>query len=150
MQNQTDQQLASDTAENNTSVEGDYIPGKDMLELERERIKSADKRTEIARLAIEANDAADKRMFDYHISKLDREAALRGQQFQVGKNLLYGGGLFIFITLCLLFGMSFYGDSHQSEIASNLLETLMKAMGGIGFYLIAKGAFNKLTKPPEE
>lgn len=53
---------------------GDYFPGKDMLDLERERIKSADKRTEIARLAIEV---ADKRMFDYYISKLDREATLR-------------------------------------------------------------------------
>ena len=56
MQNQTDHQPTVNSG--NTPMEGEYYSGKDMLELEKERIKSSDKRTEIARLAIEANDAA--------------------------------------------------------------------------------------------
>jgi hypothetical protein len=95
-------------------IEGEYYPGKDMFELEKERIKSADKRTEIARLAIEANDAADTRMFDYHMSKLRCETEFKGQQIKVVTRLLYAGGLFILVSIGLLFIMSFYGDSNQS------------------------------------
>jgi hypothetical protein len=59
MPNQTDCQHIAN--KENTSIEGEFYSGKDMFDLEKERIKSADKRTEIARIAIEANDAADKR-----------------------------------------------------------------------------------------
>ena len=82
MQNQTDRQHIAN--KENNSIEGEYYSGKDMFELEKERLKSADKRTEIARLAIEANDAADKRQFDYHIQKLNHDIEFKNQQAKVG------------------------------------------------------------------
>jgi hypothetical protein len=91
MPNQTDRQHIAN--KENTSIEGEFYSGKDMFDLEKERIKSADKRTEIARLAIEANDAADKRQFDYHIQKLNHDIEFKNQQAKVSAKLLYGIGL---------------------------------------------------------
>lgn len=134
----------------NDAKEGDFLSGKEMLDLERDRLKSQDKRTEIAKMAIEANDAADKRMFDYHMSRLDRESELRKEQIKIAKHLIYGGFTAFFISIALLLTMSFFGNEAQSETAATLLEKLMTALGGIAVYLLGKGTFNKLTKPPPE
>ncbi|MBS3953661.1 MAG: hypothetical protein KGZ88_11995 [Methylomicrobium sp.] len=134
----------------NDPHEGEFLSGKEMLELERERLKSQDKKTEIAKMAIEANDAADKRMFDYHMSRLDSENDLSKEQIKIAKHLIYGGFTVFFISIALLLSMSFFGDESQSKTAFILLEKLMTALGGIAVYLLGKGTFNKLTKPPSE
>ena len=133
MQNQTDRQHIAN--KENNSIEGEYYSGKDMFELEKERIKSADKRTEIARLAIEANDAADKRQFDYHIQKLNHDIEFKNQQAKVSAKLLYGIGL-----VSTAFG----------ALLIYLLEKLVTAMSGVGVYLIGKGIFSKLTNQDNE
>ncbi len=47
----------------------------DFMELERRRIDSINKRTEVARAYIDANSAADQRQYSYHLQKMnsDRE-----------------------------------------------------------------------------
>lgn len=148
MQNQTDRQHIAN--KENNSIEGEYYSGKDMFELEKERIKSADKRTEIARLAIEANDAADKRQFDYHIQKLNHDIEFKNQQAKVSAKLLYGIGLVSTAFGALLIYLTFFGTVLQSEIAANLLEKLVTAMSGVGVYLLGKGIFSKLTNQDNE
>lgn len=150
MENQNAQPPVASADSENPSLEGEFCSGKDMLELEKERIKSSDKRTEIARLAIEANDAADKRQFDYHMQKLTHDTALKTQQNKIATHLLYGGGTFIFSVVALLFFMLFFGDDHQSQLAAGLLEKLMVALSGIGVFLLGKSAFGKLTDPNAE
>ncbi len=121
-----------------------------MFELEKERIKSSDKRTEIARLAIEANDAADKRQFDYHIQKLNHDIEFKTQQAKISEKMLYGVGLVSTAIAALLLFLTFFGTEHQSEIATNLLEKLVTAMSGIGVYLLSKSVFSKLTNQDSE
>lgn len=150
MENQKGQQPVANAENETPPLEGEFYSGKDMFELEKERIKSSDKRTEIARLAIEANDAADKRQFDYHMQKLAADIQVKTQQNKIAKDLLYGGSTFIFAAITLLFSMSFFGDEHQSQLASNLLEKLMTALSGIGIYLLGKSAIGKLTNPSSE
>lgn len=145
MENQEEQQSAS-----KQPVEGEFLSGKEMLELERERIKSADKRTDIARRAIEANEAADKRMFDFHMSRLDKETEFQSEQIKVAKRLIYGGSAFLAAIIVLLLCMSFFGTESQAETASILLEKSITALGGIAVYMLGKGALSKLTKPPSE
>jgi len=131
-------------------VEGEFISSSDMLELEKERIKSHDKRTDVAILAIQKNDEADKRMFDFHMAKLAQDTGIKAQQVTIARNLIYGTSIAAgTIVLSLLF-FSFYGDNNQSQLASSLLSSGVKALSGIGLYLLGKGAFNKLTKSPSE
>lgn len=131
-------------------IEGELYSGKEMFELERERLKSADKRTEIAKLAIEANDAADKRMFDYHMARIQKESELKRDQLSLIRWIAIGGGIIATTVVTLLFGMMFFGDAHQSELAWGILEKLGVALSGIGAYLLGKMAFGKLNAPPEE
>jgi len=128
----------------------EYISSSEIMDLERERIKSNDKRTEIARLAIEKNDEADERMFNYHMAKLNQSTEVKSQQVIVAKNLIYGvcGVIAIVITALLYF--SFFGDDQQSKIAFDLFNKGLTALSGIGMFLLGKGAFNKLTNPPSE
>lgn len=144
MQNQADQQPAAE------SVEGDYFSGREMVDLERERIRSADKRTEIARLAIEANDASDQRQFDYHMSRLERETELKQSQIRLAGFLTYGVYAMSSIIIAILVFMVFFGNPEQVKIASDLFVKLITAFAGIGSYLTLKGIFNKLTKSPSE
>jgi len=64
----------------NRVADQEYISSSEMMDLERERIKSNDKRTEIARLAIVKNDEADERMFNYHMAKLNQSTEIKSQQ----------------------------------------------------------------------
>jgi len=121
-----------------------------MLDLEKERIKSNDKRTEIARLAIEKNDESDKRMFDFHMAKLHQDTGIKSQQVIIARNLIYGfSAVFVIVGSVLLY-FSLFGNPNQASLAADLLNTGLKALSGIGLYLLGKGAFNKLTTPPSE
>ena len=46
---------------------------KDLIKIEQERIRSQDRRTEVALKAVEASDASDKRQFEYHTQRLQSE-----------------------------------------------------------------------------
>ena len=131
-------------------IEGELYSGKEMFELERERLKSADKRTEIAKLAIEANDAADKRMFDYRMARIQKESELKLDQLSLIRWIALGVGIIATTVVTLLFSMVFFGDAHQSELAWGILEKLGVALSGIGAYLLGKMAFGKLNSPSEE
>jgi len=131
-------------------IEGELYSGKEMFELERERLKSADKRTEIARLAIEVNDASDQRMFDYHMARIQKESEIRRDQLNLIRGTAIGGGAIASVIILLLFGMLFLGDAHQSELAGGILEKLAVALSGIGAYLLGKTAFGKLNASTEE
>jgi hypothetical protein len=45
-----------------------------LINLERERIESTNRRTEVARLFIETSDTSDKRQFDYRMAKLSADS----------------------------------------------------------------------------
>lgn len=69
------------TEEQTELVEHEFQPQQELfsmdkfIELERQRIDSIDKRTEVARAYIDANSAADQRQYSFHIQKMnsDRE-----------------------------------------------------------------------------
>ncbi len=128
----------------------DFISHSEVLDLERERIKSQDKRTEIARLAIEKNDDADKRMFDFHMAKLQQDTSVKSQQVIIARNLIYGGSAVTAAIVALLLYFALFGEPDKSALAIELLSTVTKGLSGIGIYLLGKGAFNKLTSPPSE
>lgn len=52
------------------AIHEDFSPVAELIVIERERIASRDRRTDVMRRAIDAGDAADKRQYDYHVEKL--------------------------------------------------------------------------------
>ena len=55
------------------AIHEDFSPVAELIVLERERIASRDRRTDVMRRTIDAGDAADKRQYDYHVEKLRRD-----------------------------------------------------------------------------
>ena len=122
-----------------SAVEGDFQPAHDLIEIERERIKSV-------RLAIEANDASDQRAFDYHMARLDSDTKIRTEQLRIARTMMYGGSALAALMILALFGLLFFGNAEQSHLASVMLEKLVSALGGIGVYLLGRHTLNKLTR----
>jgi hypothetical protein len=123
------------------------------LEVERERIRSQDKRTEVVRAAIEANDASDKRQFEFHMAKLDDErhsraesSAIDRDRLQFAKWIALSFGA-VAIGLVVLFSwMLFFGSSEQSATASSILGTVGKGVGGFGIIYAVVVAFRALLR----
>ena len=114
------------------SVQGELWPVSALLELEHKRVDSQDRRTVVARRAIEAGDAADQRQYDYYVEKLRRDDEARKRRHESGIRLLWallGSGLLL--TL-FFFWMIFFGDDAQRVVALDILETVGTGLGGFG------------------
>jgi hypothetical protein len=46
-----------------------------LVDLERQRIDSFNRRTDVVRYAIETNDAADRRQYEYQMAELEADTA---------------------------------------------------------------------------
>lgn len=120
------------------AIQGELIQGADLLEIEKERIKTTLR-------AIEANEANDLRLYQYHMAKLDQDTKDKAAKLQIAKHLIYGGSAFIGIVVILLVWMAFFGSENQATIASDIVRTGLTALGGVAIYLIGKLTFDKLT-----
>lgn len=123
------------------------------LEVERERIRSQDKRTEVVRAAIEANDASDKRQFEFHMAKLDDDrnaraesSAIERERLRLATWIAFSFGTVV-ISLCILFSMMlFFGSAEQSAIALNIIGTVGKGVAGFGVIYAVVAAFKTLLR----
>ena len=106
----------------------------EMIELERERIDSTNRRTELAHRALELANDSDKRQFDFAMERLatDERRNLRLDN-RAGSVIRYGG-LALVAFLALIMIMLFWGNDAQSAIALSLIATLGTAVGGFGFF----------------
>ncbi len=107
----------------------------EMLQLERERIESHDRRTEVLSQMVAADDAADQRLFEFQLEKMRRDDADRSVRRLFGMRLIWAllgvVGLVLSASLLLIA----FGDEGQRTAATYLL-ALLAAMGG-GYGLIA-------------
>lgn len=108
---------------------------REMLDLERQRIASQDKKTDTARLFIEAQDASDRRQFDFSMDKLNRDDSHRKERHKLLEKVIYVGGAVTILVLFSLLGFMFFGSPFQSGLALGALKTLF--VGGAGYGLIS-------------
>ena len=116
-----------------------------MFEIEKARIESHDKRTDVALRAIEASEADSKRMFDYHVMKLQSDNDIKTKKLAIAKNIVYASCAIGMIVIVVLFSALFLGNEVQSQTASEVLKGIGHAIGGIGAYLLLKMGFNTIT-----
>ena len=114
------------------AIHEDFSLVAELIALERERIASQDRRTDIARHAIDASDVADKRQYDYHVEKLRRDDDDRKRRYASGIAIVC---TLLAATVCFtgfLFWMLFAGDEEQRAAADRLLGTVLTGLGGFG------------------
>jgi hypothetical protein len=78
-----------------------------LIDLERQRIDSNNRRTEVTRYAIETNDAADQRQFDFQMAKLRSEDHNNERRHSLAANISIYAGVASAVILALLLGMAF-------------------------------------------
>jgi len=103
-----------------------------LVELERQRIESFNRRTEVVRYAIETNDAADKRQYEYQMAKLAADTSAATRRHALMRTVTYTGGAISIITTGFLLGMTFLGNAQQSALALEALKVIMIGGGGYG------------------
>lgn len=117
-----------------------------LIEVEKQRIDSVNRRTDLARQAIEASDAADKRQFDYHMARLKTEEESSKRGHELARKIFYYGGGAILAFAVLLFGMLFFGNDGQSRLALEVLITVGKGLGGGGVLFLIIQALRWLLR----
>ena len=109
-----------------------------LLDLEQARIESINHRTDLARMAVEAHDAADKRQFDFHTQRLHMAGSERLANRRLLQKVLWAAGIPLTIIVFGFLYMMFFGTDRQSDMAIKLLEIGASAVGGVGIFLFAK------------
>ena len=114
------------------------------LDIERHRIESHDRRTELAREAIQASNTADERQYNYHMARLESEERAAQRKHLLAKQALAGAGIIFTVLMALLFWMLFFGSKGQTATARELLGAIGTAVGGGGVLLLLARAMRRL------
>lgn len=116
-----------------------------LVDLERQRIESFNKRTEVVRYAIETNDAADRRQYDYQMAKLNAETNAATRRHALLRWLTIGGGTVVTVFVGTLLVVSLWGTPGQSDIALTILKVLGTGLGGYGLINGAQALIRRLS-----
>ena len=114
------------------AIQEDFSLVAELIAIERERIASQDRRTDVARRAIDANAAADEREYSYRVEQLRRDHIDRKRRYVSGIAILC---TLLAAALCftgVLFWMLFTGDEAQRAAADRVLGTVLTGLGGFG------------------
>ncbi len=117
---------------------------RELISVERERIESANRRTEVARYAIEMNDASDKRQFDFQMEQLSSHGSDAKRRYKFAVGVAIAGFSFTTVLAVLLLGMAFWGTPQQAEMAFAILKALGLGVAGYGIIGAATRAVRAL------
>ena len=108
----------------------ELLPGdllRRVLDVERQRIDSTNRRTDVALQAVKASDESDRRQFEFQMEKLHSDERSGVRRDGLARTVVCGVGLFGALVIMLFLGMAFFGTPQQSEIAMNILGKLAVA-----------------------
>ena len=115
-----------------------------LVELERQRVEGNNRRTDVALKAIAANDAADKRQYEYHVERLRQDSKDRNERHRSVVKLLWATLGVTVLVGGFVFYMLFFGNDAQRAVARDLLTTIGTAVGGAGAIWVIKSAIQRL------
>jgi hypothetical protein len=128
------------------SGQEELFPAAAFLQIERQRIDSYNRRTEVASQAVAANNEADKRQFDFQMAKLSSEDAASKRKDSLAQVVVIGLGLFGIAVIALFLVMAFFGSPAQSAIALQILKVLGVGSGGYGVISGLTGLIKRLMQ----
>jgi hypothetical protein len=116
-----------------------------LVDLEKQRIESFNRRTDVVKYVIETNDASDKRQFDYQMAKLNAETTAATRRHSLLKTVMLAGGGISALIVGSLLGMTFFGNPAQAQLALEALKILMIGGGGYGLINGVVAAVRRLS-----
>lgn len=126
------------------------IPAADCVDLLMARIDLDKRKDEATKEFVAANDRQQKRRFEFHTTRREREMALRHARHKTLRTLVYGLVPATVLTVWFLFYNAFYGDGLRQEYALAIIKYLAIGLAGYGVISGIAGLFKRLLKPSEE
>lgn len=123
---------------------------QEVLEIEKERIASQDRKTETVRRWIKATDDADKRQHAFSMNRIRNENNRAIDRHNLIRKLIVGGGLFIVFIVLLLLYFIFLGNTEQTENALLFVKYVAIGTAGYGIIHILTAAVKKLFENENE
>ncbi len=117
-----------------------------VLQIERERIKSQDRRTEVALRVVELSDASDVRQYEYHMERLRVDEKLAAAHLSLGSRIALGMGAVLTLVLLSVLYMIFFGSETQASRAKELAVWFFAALGGGGLFVAAQTGMRWLMR----
>ena len=121
----------------------------EIIALERERIRSQDKRTDVARAAIDAQKDSDKRQFDYHMARLANAENNSKRKFQFAAKYLWTILGVIVVILVFLFWCIFFGSASQAALGIHALKILATLSTGGAIAVLGRQAWKYFLSDPD-
>jgi len=125
------------------------IPVADFVALLKAHIDTAHRRTEATKEFVAANEREQRRQFEFHTNRMEREMVLRRARHKMHRTLACVIGVVAVATVWFLFYHAFYGDAHQQQYAPLFIEYLAIGLAGYGVISGIAGLFRRLFKPRE-
>ncbi len=124
--------------------QGELFSANDLVKLEQARIASFDRRTDVAKAAIDADRESDKRQFEFAMERLRTDSALNQRRHEFGSKFLWVLLGAVLISGAFLMRMIFYGEPAQIAMAYKILVTLFTGSGGAGIFVLIRQIWRKL------
>ena len=109
---------------------------RQLIAAEVARTKAHERRTDVAMRMVEAADSADKRQFEFHRDRLEKEDGQANRRLNIVATPVYAIVALLVLFICLVLYMMFFGDSEQAATAKDLLRVVMAAGGGGGIAIL--------------
>ena len=116
------------------------------LQVERERIQSQDRRTEVMMRALELGNAADERQFQFHMENLSKDERLENKRLALAGRIASGIGVCSIGVIAVLVYMLFFGSELQAGSARELIMWVFNALGGGGLLFVLVRAIQWLLR----
>jgi hypothetical protein len=119
------------------------------MAVERQRLEASTRRTDVVKMLVEANDAADKRQYEFQMAKLESgNVDLRNRHTLLSRTIL-GGGIFVILVVALFLYMAFFGNENQRETAIKILTVFGTGLGGAGIFRIVTEGLKRISSKPQ-
>lgn len=123
--------------------QGELFAREEYFQLEKSRIESDNRRTDVAKAAVEASDAADQRQYEYYMARLEKEAEEKSKTRTSAVKLVWAMLVGSFVVCLFLIGIAFFGTESQAKLSIDILKTILNAVGGFGIGWILLMVFRR-------
>ncbi|MCJ2070642.1 hypothetical protein MKK75_17900 [Methylobacterium sp. J-030] len=133
---------------NSQSHDLEGVQFRELMAIERARIDSSNRRTEVVREMISAQVAQNAREFEFATSRMEGEERREKRRLSLFTRIVFTGAAVGVIILTFLMYVAFYGSPENAKLAQSWLTAGAQALGGGAALVVVGQILLRLLKSP--
>lgn len=110
--------------------EAEHVEFRELMAIERARIESADRRTDVVRQMIHAQLEQNSREYEFASRKMEADERREKRRLSLFTRIVVSGGIVLTVAVGVLMAVSFFGDASSSTLAQRWTTALFQSLGG--------------------